>query len=96
MNQEQIIEQIQDERKKQDDKWGEQDHHPLKWLAILGEEVGEANRAMLEEKLIDYRKELIQVAAVAVAAVESLYRKEWRFTSEHDGGFVVKRAREDT
>jgi len=62
------------ERKKQDLKWGPQNHDPLKWIAILGEEFGEVAKAVLEKDLDNYREELIQVAAVAMAAVESLDR----------------------
>ena len=78
-----VIKEVFGERERQDQKWGEQNHHPMEWLAILGEEVGEANKAALEAHFSghsrygvfdDYRKELIQVAAVAVAAVESLDR----------------------
>lgn len=53
---------------------GEQNHHPYKWLSILGEEVGECHKAILEGSLLNYRDELIQVAAVAVAMIESLKR----------------------
>jgi len=69
-----IYNQIKAERSRQDNKWGEQNHMPFKWLAILGEEVGESNKAALELKLTQYRKELIQVAAVAVAAIECMDR----------------------
>lgn len=80
---------IEDERRRQDRKWGEQNHQPEKWICILMEEVGEAAKAVLEAFphtiqiedreywLQRYRKELIEVAAVAVAAVESLHRNEW-------------------
>lgn len=36
------------ERIAQEHKWGKQHHTPMEWLAILGEEVGEANTAALE------------------------------------------------
>lgn len=81
-----VLDLVAEERKRQDKKWGEQNHHPMEWLAILGEEVGEANKAALEAhfdgyertgNLSDYREELIQVAAVAVAMVECLDREEW-------------------
>ena len=72
-----IFQQIKDERTRQDKKWGVQDHHPLEWCAILGEEVGEVQKAALEthfkykgDNPENYREELIQVAAVAVAMVE--------------------------
>ena len=86
-----IIGEVIDERIRQDAKRGEQNHIPVVWMAILGEEVGEANRAALEalapcgnpignklDWLRNYRDELIQVAAVAVAAIESLDRNEMK------------------
>ncbi|MCT4647589.1 MAG: MazG-like family protein [Carboxylicivirga sp.] len=86
-----IYREIVDERQRQDEKWGEQNHKPVEWCAILGEEVGEVNKAALEshfksrfkcyeegakEALANYREELIQVAALAVAMIESLERNE--------------------
>lgn len=73
------------ERGRQDAKWGPQNHDPLEWLSILLEEVGEvamaanqAHWAKTRDSAVirwdDYRAELIQVAAVAVAAVESFDR----------------------
>jgi NTP pyrophosphatase (non-canonical NTP hydrolase) len=78
-----ILVEIQEERFRQDFKWGIQDHSPIEWCAILGEEVGEVNKAALEhhfkyvgaKNLIEYRKELIQVAAVAVAMIECIDRQ---------------------
>lgn len=75
-----IFNEIKQERQRQDAKWGEQNHTPFEWCAILGEEVGEVNKAALEahfrdtNQLANYREELIQVAAVAVAMIESLER----------------------
>lgn len=83
---EKIIQQVRDERQRQDDIHGvasQRGFRPAEWLMILGEEVGEANQAALEEHfaqkfsgkipdLSDYREELIQVAAVAIAAIEDL------------------------
>lgn len=71
---------VADERVRQDAKWGEQNHHPFTYLAILGEEVGEANQAALQATFggktwADYRTELVHVAAVAVAMIECLDRK---------------------
>jgi len=81
---ENIFAEIREERQKQDIKWGEQNHKPVEWIAILTEEVGEASKSALEahfrkcyrdaEELGNYRAELIQVAAVAVAMIESLDR----------------------
>ena len=93
-----ILSEIIAERQKQDAKWGEQNHIPIEWSAILTEECGEVAKEALEyhfytkknrlsdksassivwqkEKLSKYRTELIQVAAVAVAMLESLERNE--------------------
>ena len=63
------------ERKRQDEKWGEQNHNPYKWIAILLEELGEASKDLLENERIKYRDEMVQVAAVALAAIESYDRQ---------------------
>jgi NTP pyrophosphatase (non-canonical NTP hydrolase) len=87
----QVLTEVQKERERQNKKFGEQNHDPFKWMAILGEEVGEVHRALLEAhfdgnegyaggSMEDYREELIQVAAVAVAQVEAFDRgkiEEW-------------------
>lgn len=78
-----VLMRVAAERWQQDQTWGpatERGHEPEEWLTILAEEVGEVARAIL-----DYRyggnpasareqieRESIQVAAVAVALVESL------------------------
>jgi len=70
-----IMDEVAAERGRQDRKWGEQNHSPYKWLVIEMEELGEAARHAYEGDFDDYREELIQVAAVAVAAVESYDRQ---------------------
>lgn len=89
-----VLKEVLRERVKQDGKWGEQNHDPFQWLAILGEEVGEANKAAVDantwrnispvkfnkDGLENYRAELIQVAAVAVSMVECLDRNKWENT----------------
>lgn len=77
-----VIGDVADERHNQDLKWGMQNHDPFKWAAILGEEVGEVSRAILEahfggDPMARVRAELIQVAAVAVAFAECLDRDDW-------------------
>ena len=76
------------ERIKQDVEWGEQNHSDLAWLAILGEEFGEASQCVAKSSvgptepreaeqyrdLLEY--ELIQVAAVCVAWVECIRRRQ--------------------
>lgn len=41
---------VLEERAKQDGKWGEQNHEPSDWLAILLEEVGEFSRRALDRR----------------------------------------------
>lgn len=71
-----IDEDIKKERARQDRQWGEQNHFPQKWLTILMEEVGEVASAILERDYDGYRNELVQVAAVAIAALEAIDRYE--------------------
>lgn len=59
------------ERGRQDEKWGVQTHAPNVWIAILAEELGEVAKSSLENNWTEYQLELIQLAAVAVAAFES-------------------------
>jgi hypothetical protein len=77
------------ERRRQDEKWGVQNHGPLAWLAILTEERDELNREVLAahfeppgpDRLAAFarlRTELIQEAAVAMAWLENMERDELR------------------
>ena len=73
------------ERNEQDKKWGEQNHRPEWWLAILGEEFGELCQTVLHRNFggpeaQNLRDELVQVAAVAVAMIECCDRNEWYLT----------------
>ena len=85
---ENVLKEVFSERKRQNRKWGEQNHAPAEYLMILGEEVGEANKAALEAHFHpgddeekeshykNYREELVQIAAVAVAMVECFDRSQ--------------------
>lgn len=81
-----IFKEIKLERRHQDAKWGDQSSKPdILWNAILGEEAGEVQKAALEaeypgahrevDPMIELRRELIQVAAVAVAWIEALDKR---------------------
>ena len=75
-----VLADVVTERQRQDAKWGEQDHTPIEWVAIETEELGEVAQEALRghfggRPLEKYREEMIQVAAVAVAAVENFDRK---------------------
>lgn len=80
-----VYAEIARERFQQDQKWGEQNHPLVGWVAILMEEVGEAATASLSSmygiSVADRdkcRAELVQVAAVAVAAIECIDRQSRR------------------
>jgi hypothetical protein len=64
-----VLDEVQDERRRQDAKWGEQ-NHPDGTIAL--EEVFEA---LVETDPAKLRDELLQVAAVAVAWVEAIDRR---------------------
>lgn len=78
-----VFEAVKIERSWQDAKFGISDHENGRWLPILVEEVGESATAMnvanfhpkdREAALDNLEVELIQVAATAIAWVESLRR----------------------
>ena len=71
-----VLWEIKVERERQDATWGTQCHGPRYWLCILMEEVGEAARATIADTVdaAQYRRELVHVAAVAAAAIESYDR----------------------
>lgn len=70
-----VCHDVMTERMRQFKKWGVQDHDEDRWMVILMEEVGEVARAIFDENPDNYREELVQVAAVAVAAIEAFDRK---------------------
>ena len=97
-NRTKIFAEIEQERLRQDEKWGEQNHPMVEddfdferaaetlrrirlkndsgkktWLSILQEELAEA---VLAPSLQKQRKEMVQVAAVAVQIIEYLDRRE--------------------
>ena len=64
------VKKILAERDRQDDKWGMHNHSPEKWLSILGEEFGEACKAALHGNRKKFLREMVQISAVALAALE--------------------------
>lgn len=83
------VEDILRERAGQDAKFGEQNHSFADWLIILTEEIGEACQDAQELRSCvrsdsfpsalgkNFRKELVQVAAVAMAILECGDRNNW-------------------
>lgn len=92
-----ILKEIEAEIKRQNSIWGEQNHKPIEWIAILTEEVGEASREVVDHhfknhvkdeqgrflfcdaadqrtRLERYRKEMLEVAAVAIQMIDCLDR----------------------
>lgn len=73
------VQALLEERKRQNEKWGEQNHGLPVWILILTEEVGEAAEAVLkirEGKMTveDFRTEIIHCGAVCVQILEYLER----------------------
>lgn len=70
-----IADEIHDERERQDRKWGVDSitqRSAESGYRVLGEEVGEVAKAINERDREQCRKELVQVAAVAVAMIQAL------------------------
>ena len=73
-----VVQDVLDERERQDRRWGvSRNLHPSLWLAVLSEEMGEMAEAILKGDRDNYRRELVQVAAVALAALQ-----DWRWQQE--------------
>ncbi len=78
------INDILAERDRQLQKWGEQNHNPYIYLAVLVEEVGELAQAILHTQFggnhqgwVEVRKEAVHCAAVGLAIIECLDRDKW-------------------
>lgn len=67
MSETEIEQAVRAERARQVEKWGEQHHDATYWLGILVEEIGEVAKAVIEHRPEDAVRELVQVAAVALA-----------------------------
>ena len=68
--------EITAERKMQEETWGEQNHSDERWLVILSEEVGEAAQSILHGNSVNLEYEITQIAAVAIAWLESRRRQQ--------------------
>lgn len=91
--QNQIFMMVRKERNRQDKKWGVQRHAFTTWMAILGEEYGESCQATMKESFAtkdtdqdDLLSELVQTAAVAIAAAEQVLeeRDNWYYKQQTD------------
>ena len=64
--------QVELERQRQLEKWGDQRHSHERWCLILTEEVGEVAKAILEGDGNQSITELVQVVAVIETWISSL------------------------
>lgn len=78
---EKIIDDVLAERKRQDEKWGEQNHGAYTWMSIIGEEYGEMCKAVNEfgfnptpKTKQDIYIEAIQTIASCMAMLEYMER----------------------
>ena len=74
-----IFKTIAFERGQQDRKWGsiqENPHSWLEWLALMQMELGEAERAIMQNGGVGVIDEVIQLGALAIAALEQHGLKE--------------------
>jgi hypothetical protein len=73
---ENIFNAIIDERHRQDEKWGGPDHDDKHsygdWIIYLVQHLAKASLAVSRQR---YRYQLVRIAALAVAAIESFDRK---------------------
>ena len=84
-----ILTEVQQRRAQQDEKWGYPQVHTLQdWFCILGEEVGEAAKAIIEHQ--DVRSEILDVAAVAVAIIQHIDADETEDTYQPPGAIILK------
>lgn len=86
---EDVIDDVVDELFRQYAKFGLQKHDPFVWTSIVGEELGEADEAALKANFEGadsehYRKELVEVAASAIAAVACYDRQHQADTQSDD------------
>lgn len=78
-----VLSDVAEERGRQDNKWGQQDHDPGTWMEIAIEELGEASRESLHVRFegggsrTAWRSELVQAAAVIVQMIECGDRNGW-------------------
>lgn len=82
MNMLEASSEVIQERGAQFQKWGIQNRTPDEWMLIFMEEVGEFSQAVLDARYAgadpaEIKKELVQVAAVALAMLENCNSSKW-------------------
>jgi hypothetical protein len=73
-----IYSEIEEERTRQDEKWGgpahDDSHSPGDWRWLVGQRMGRAYTEYAQGAIAAHRKRLIEAAALVVAALESFDR----------------------
>ena len=85
-----ILEEIRRERDRQDEKYGGPDHddshYPGDWCLILSKYLGRAAAETIDaEPDAAFRDNMIKIAAVAIAATQSLDRVQGLASSQRTG-----------
>lgn len=80
MQLEQVIQEIRDERLRQDVQWGGPEHDDAQPMSYFLESIDQklcrqVVLALLEDEREDARRRLVQMAALAIAAIESFDRR---------------------
>ena len=85
-----IISEVLAERRRQDEKWGEQNHDDAVWALIFGEEFGEVQKEIYERHMMDLavgpgretdeieerlQREIVQMVAVGFNWLECRARR---------------------
>ena len=74
-----VIDKVIEERNRQDEKWGYPQHNYFEWFAILVEEVGEIAKELNGgDDIENLKTEITQVAAVAIAMLEAINKRDSR------------------
>lgn len=80
--QDKAFDAIRRERDHQDNKWGTVQEHPhtvAEWMLIMRKELQEAEQAWMKGGDEDAMREMLQVVAVGVAAMEQhgIHERDW-------------------
>lgn len=75
-----VLEQILEERRNQDKKWGgpafDDERERTEWLSLIREHEERAKRQVTRTGDLDeYRQQLIEIAALAIAAIQAHDRR---------------------
>lgn len=77
-----VLSEVADERQRQDEKWGgpehDNGHAPADWMDFIDLKLDEAELAANQGNVREVRRVMVQIAALAVAGVQALDRREGR------------------